>query len=138
MLQEGGEVLLETITKILRASIVLKHIPAPWRGTTVDFITKAGRNGHTKAKDFRPISLTSFLLKTLKRLVDRYLKKTVLKLHLLAPSQYDYVENKSTDIALHHLVGGAERRYVVRVFLDIESASDSTSMEHMKTALISR
>ena len=42
------------------------------------FIPKLGRNSCNGPGDYRPISLTSFLLKTMKRLVDRYLKDKAL------------------------------------------------------------
>ena len=38
------------------------------------FIPKPGRNAYRGPRDYRPISLTSFLLKTMERLVDRYLR----------------------------------------------------------------
>jgi len=44
---------------------------------------------------FRPISLTSFLLKALEWLVDRYLKE--------GSHRYAYQSGKSTETALHQL-----------------------------------
>ncbi|XP_020297157.1 uncharacterized protein LOC109861770 [Pseudomyrmex gracilis] len=108
LLQKGLAVLIGPLTKIFRASIALKHVPQAWGGIRVIFIPKPGRNGHIAAKDFRPINLTSFVLKTLERLVNRYLKIGPLLVHLLSPAQYAYREGRSTDTALHHLVGGVE------------------------------
>jgi hypothetical protein len=79
------------------------------------------------AKSFRPISLTSFLLKTIERLVDLHIKEGLLKA---------YLKGKSTETTLHDLVykiGGslAQKEFAFGVFLDVERASDSTSFESM-------
>jgi len=97
LLREGLSVLLGPLTRVLRASIALRCIPRAWSGVKIVFIPKPGRNGHILAKDFRPISLTSFILKTLERLVDRFLKNGPLLSRALAPSQYAYREGRSTD-----------------------------------------
>jgi len=129
LLQKGLDILLHPILKVMRASFALRYAPVAWRGTRVVFIPKPGRNGHIKAKDFRPISLSSFILKSMERLVDRYLKKNSLLLHPLESSQYAYREGRSTDTALHHLVGQVETQleakdYALGIFLDIEGAFD--------------
>jgi hypothetical protein len=100
-----------------------------------------GKNGNIYAKDFRPIRLTSFLLKTLEILVDRFLKTGPLVKHSLAASQYAYTESKSTETALHHLVSRVERalgakEYATEAFLDIEGAFNSTSNVAIKQAMI--
>jgi hypothetical protein len=93
------------------------------------------------AKDFRPISLTSFLLETLERLVGRYLKKGPRAQYTLAASQYAYREGRSTETALHHVVSRVERQlevkeYATGAFLVIEGAFDSTSIGTIKQAMI--
>ncbi|XP_020298130.1 uncharacterized protein LOC109862474 [Pseudomyrmex gracilis] len=140
LLQEGLAVLIGPLTKIFRASIALRHVPQAWSGTRVVFIPKPGRNGHITAKNFRPISITSFVLKTLERLVDKYLKTGPLLVHPLSPAHYAYREGRSTDTALHHLVGGVEvqleaKGYALGVFLDIEGAFDSTSYDVIREAM---
>ena len=46
--------------------------PAIWGQVKVVFISKPGSYSFSGPSDFRPISLTSFLLKTMDRLVDRF------------------------------------------------------------------
>jgi hypothetical protein len=94
------------LTKVFRAGIVLRYVPQALRAPKVVFIPKPYENGLVKARDFRPISLTSFLLKTL--LVDMFLEKGPLIKHTLAASQYAYREDRSTETALHHLVSKVE------------------------------
>ena len=44
------------------------YTPQIWRQSKVIFIPKLGKDDYSKAKSFRPISLTPFLFKTLERL----------------------------------------------------------------------
>ena len=132
LLQKGLDILLHPIVKIMKANIALRYTPEAWKSTRDVFIPKPRRNGYIKAKDFRPISFSSIILKTMERLVDRYLKENSIHLHFLESSQYAYREGRSTNTALHHLVGQVETQleakdYALRVFLDIEGAFDSTS-----------
>ena len=80
---------------------------------------------HTHSKALRPISLTSFLLKELEKLVDRYLRSETLVDFPLHPRQHAYEAGKSTESALHQLVERVERaleakQYSLGVFFDIE------------------
>jgi hypothetical protein len=59
------------------------------------FIPKPGRNTYCGPRDYRPISLTSFLLKTMERLVDRYLRDEALAIVPLHPNQHAYQAGKS-------------------------------------------
>jgi predicted ABC-type ATPase len=75
---------------------------------------------------FRPISLTSFLLKTMERLVDRFLRDEILALWPLHPNQHAYQAGKSVETALHQLVIRVEKaldqqEIALGVFLDIDS-----------------
>jgi hypothetical protein len=93
-------------------------------------------------KDFRPISLTNFLLKILERLVDMFLKTGPLLKHPLAASQYAYREGSSTETALHHQVCRVEKHLEAKkirycgLFLYIERAFCSTSNITIKQAMI--
>jgi len=68
-----------------------------------------GRNTYSGPRDYRPISLTSFLLKTMERLVDRYLRDEALAIVPLHPNQHAYQAGKSVETALHWLVVRAEK-----------------------------
>jgi hypothetical protein len=54
------------------------------------FKPKPGRNSYSGPRDYRPISLTSFLLKTMERLVDWYLRDETLALVPLHSNQHAY------------------------------------------------
>ena len=76
-----------------------------WRVARVAFIPKPGK---TTAKSFRPISLTSFLLKGLEKLVDRYLRDRPMLTLPIHPRQHAYQARTSTESARYQLVGRIE------------------------------
>jgi hypothetical protein len=59
-----------------------------WLQVKVVFIPKHGRSSYCGLKDFRLISLTSFLLKTVEMLEDRFLKDEILASKPLHPNQH--------------------------------------------------
>uniref|UniRef100_A0A6V7LAJ9 RNase H type-1 domain-containing protein n=1 Tax=Bracon brevicornis TaxID=1563983 RepID=A0A6V7LAJ9_9HYME len=140
LLQEGGSALRSRLLGILRASVALGYISEAWRKVRVVFIPNPGKNCYDTAKAFRPICLSSFLLKTLERLFDRHLKENELMLHPLHTARHAYQEGKSTETALHTLVGKIERRIQAKeaslcVFIDIEGAFDNTNFNVIEAAL---
>jgi len=74
LLQEEQGVLIPYLVKIFRACQATDSVPAIWHQVKVVFIPKPSRDSCGIPKDFRPISLASFLLKTTERLVDRFLR----------------------------------------------------------------
>jgi len=79
-------------------------------------------------------------LKTLKKLVESFIKTGPLAHKPLSLCQYAYKEGRSTDTVLHHLVGSIETQlrakgYALGVFLDIEGAFDSTSYPVIEKAM---
>lgn len=54
---------------MFNASLLLGYIPKSWRQVRVVFIPKANKNDKTSPKSFRPISLTSIILKIMEKLL---------------------------------------------------------------------
>ena len=107
----------------------------------VVFIPKPGRNSYSEPRDYRPISLTWFLLKTLERLLDRYLRDEALALVPLHSKQHAYQAGKSVETAVLQLVVQVEKalnqqEMALGVFLDIERAFNNTCYDTMCDALI--
>jgi hypothetical protein len=69
LLQQGVEHLVPHLCRIFRACTAYGFIPTAWRQIKVTFIPKPGKLDYTEAKTYRPISLSSFLLKTMEKLV---------------------------------------------------------------------
>ena len=79
------------------------------------FIPKAGRALLGSVKDFRPISLTSFILKLLERLTDRYLREVSFVETPLRKEQH--AAEVVTEIEK-----GIKSGFALTVLLDIEGA----------------
>jgi hypothetical protein len=88
---------------LLRASLALGYIPMSWRHTRVVFIPKPGKP-LSQAKSLRPISLVSFVLKTLEKILDRHIRDGVLVEKPLHQNQCAYRAVMSTETALFHVV----------------------------------
>jgi len=109
LLQEGWEILMPYLIRIFHACLATGYVPTSWRQAKVVFIPNPGRSSYFGSRDFRPITLTLFLLKTMERLVDRFLRDETLALLLLHPIQHAYQAGKSVETALHQLVVWVEK-----------------------------
>lgn len=139
MLQQSIERTWQWLAAILEASFRLGHISIKWRKVNVVFIPKAGKMCHNTAKDFRPISLSSFMLKTAERLID-YEVRSHLNMDLLASTQHAYWKGRSTETALHSVVSAIEdtlekKEFALAAFLDIEGAFNNVTTEAIMNAL---
>lgn len=126
---------------IYRSTLDLSYMPERWRKVKVIFIPKPGKSDYTSPKSFRPISLTSFFLKGLERLIDRYLKESFVDKPFTG--QHAFLEGKKTEYALHELVSRLEstlenRESALCTFMDIEGAFDNVSFEAIGKALRER
>jgi hypothetical protein len=83
LLQQGREILIPHLIKIFRACLTTIFVPTAWRQVKVVFIPKPGTSSYCGPKEFRPMSLTSFLLMTLERMVDRFLRDEVFVIRRL-------------------------------------------------------
>ena len=95
------------------------------------FIPKAGKTNHSKAKDYRPISLSSFMLKTFERLLDHHIRSKFNK-NNISYSQHAYLKGKSCETALHEVVLEVEsalqcNQYTLAAFLDIQGAFNNVT-----------
>jgi len=72
LLQEGQRVVDPYLVRIFCACLDTGNVPTIRLQVKVVFIPKANRNSCSGPRDFRCINLTSFLLKTMERLVDGF------------------------------------------------------------------
>jgi hypothetical protein len=89
---------------IFIACNALGYVPLSWRAVTIIFIPTPEHTTYVQANSFHPVSLTSFLLKTLKRLVGRYIPDGALVRYPLRLQEYAYKADRSIQTALHSLV----------------------------------
>ena len=143
MLQQAIDIIEDNIHNILRACIAYGYIPEAWRTSKAIFIPKPGKENYNEAKSFRPISLTSFMLKTLEKILDRELRDTTLKVNPINPNQHAYHIGKSTETALHALTTKIEKaignkEYALCTFFDIAGAFDNAPAKTITKALQTR
>jgi hypothetical protein len=67
------------LAHIFRVFLAYAYIPMAWRQVRVTFIPNPGKTDYTEAKAYGPISLLSFLSKTMEKLVDSHIRDGVLK-----------------------------------------------------------
>jgi ribonuclease HI len=124
---------------MFKASLKFGYIPTSWRGTYVTFIPKEGKTSYDKAKSFRPISLMSFILKVLEKLIDRNIRDKALGSKPIDKDQHAYQTGKDTNSAIHQLVTKIERTLAndgtsLTIFLDISGAFDNTEFSTIELA----
>lgn len=143
LLQKGLVLLVPHLVELYRASLLFGYHPKGWRLARVVFIPKLNKASYDLAKSWRPISLTSFLLKVGEKLVDRYLKRQYLVEYPLHVNQHAYQAGKSTETALHSLLTTVQdaldsNHYALACLLDIQGAFDNAQFEDIRRALQKR
>lgn len=143
LLKQGIDLIAHHLMSIFTSFVAMGYVPKLWEKVRVAFISKPGRTTHIKVKDYRPISLASFLLKTLERLVDFYVRDQVLRKYPLHANQHAYQTGKSTDTALHQLTRKVEDmlgngKIALGCFMDVEGAFDNTKFEVIERAMTER
>ena len=129
MLHHAGDWIVPAMGRIFEASVAMGYVPKAWRAAEVVFIPKAGRRDYSTPKSFRPISLTSFMMKALERIIDRYLTEEILIGAPLHSNQHAYRKGLSTETALHSALyriekANSEGDGALALFFDVEGAFD--------------
>jgi len=99
----------------------------------VIFLPKPAKADYADPRSFRPITLSSFILKTLERLVLWHIQDTALRLSPLSRAQTGFRKGHSTELAITRLTHYVEearrlRSTVVGLFMDIKGAFDNVPM----------
>jgi hypothetical protein len=120
---------LSALTALLNFSWRFGVMPAAWRSANVMPLLKDATADRSSPTNFRPISLTSILIRFFERVVLRRLRPLLSK--RLASQQAGFRSNHSTYTHLHrlqHVIASAFRhnRYQSVIFLDVAKAFDST------------
>lgn len=141
--QEGIRALKGPLTALFKACLNLGYVPSRWRRARVVFLPKPGKDDYSSPKSYRPISLTSFLLKGLERLVYWYLVENPLEGRVFHQYQFAYRPGRSTVDALHTIVTRLEKalfnkEVAIAAFLDIEGAFNNARVSSMVSAVLGR
>ena len=79
-----------------------------WKVGTDIFLLKPGKESYFETKSFRMITLTSFRLKWLERLILHHINEDNNAQAKLSASQYGFRADVSTETALHEFVHRVE------------------------------
>jgi hypothetical protein len=141
LLQKAGETILPALTKIFRASYAWGILPETWTRVRVVYIPKQGNRDKTDPKSYRPISLTSFLLKAMEKVLNYHIREGALQRMPLHTKQHAYQKGKSTETALLDLVNNLgkaleDKEVALGAFLDVVGAFDNAPLWVIVEALI--
>ena len=111
-----------------------------WKEGTVIFFPKPGKESYYEAQSFRMITLTSFQLKLLERLVLYHINEDNNVQAKLSASQYGFRAGVSTETALHEFLRRVEhclgrKKPALFIFLDIVGAFDNVTFRSFVAAL---
>ena len=129
---------IDQLVLVYKACIALEYTPTPWKVSKVIFIPKPGKDSYDKAKSFRPISLSNYLLKGLEKLCVWKMEEGMTPIH---KSQHGFQRGKSTESALSKTVNVIEKymsqgKHCIGVFLDIQGAFDTIQPNYIRTKLL--
>jgi hypothetical protein len=118
------KVLLILFNKCLEENV----LPDEWKESIIKMIDKKA-DDKSNPKNWRPISITSCIMRLLERLILRRLQSHLDKEKILITSQSGFRKNRSTKDNLVYLVQKSKEsfnrgRNVLAIFFDIEAAFD--------------
>ena len=128
----------EALLEQFRASIAFSFLPSKWLDIETIYINKPGKPDKESPKTYRPIGLSSGLLKLCERLINWRLKTTILKEGI--PKQHAFTLNRSTETAISELVHLLEKAKYCKlkalvVSVDIQGAFDNIPFHVITEAL---
>ena len=121
-----------------RASVKLSFIPPAWLNLKAIYIKKGGNRESNNPKSYRPIGLSSTILKLNERLINWRLKSTVLSTGI--PHQHAFTLGLSTETAISELVNFLEKakysgQMAMVLSIDIQGAFDTVPFDVIRDSL---
>ncbi len=132
------------IARIYDNCLKFSYTPLEWRAMKVVFIPKPGKDDYSIPKSYRPITLASYLVKGLEKVVKYHIQSKIEKKLV---NQFAFTKGKSVDTAISKVIDELEyaqlnSRIGAAVMLDIEGAFDrvpfKTIRKSMKRAKLPR
>ncbi|XDV25563.1 hypothetical protein PO909_029463 [Leuciscus waleckii] len=124
VLQICSEQLSLIFCQLFQKSLFTHYIPKAWRSSLIVPVPKVARPADLN--DYRPVALTSIVVKSLERIVLRHILNDVQC--NIDPLQFAYRNKRSTDDALLYMLHNIychldkPKRYVRVLFIDFSSA----------------
>ena len=123
-----GELALNVIEKLFNLS--LQQGKWVWNTASVIFLRKSGKKSYRIPGAYRPICITSYIGKTLEKIIAARLYAFLIKNNLYDPTQEGFTVNRNTIRYLNRLhleikADLALNKTVIALFADMEKAFDS-------------
>jgi len=139
-LQKVVEIIPNQICSLMRQCLSVGYVPLKWRQSRVIFLPKPGKPDYSKPNSWRPISLTSFFLKTLERLIDKRIRTHEMCNYLVSNNQFAYLPGVSTETAISRFVGYVEKcrhnkEPVMAALADISGAFNNITVHSIERSL---
>ena len=130
LLGNAGEELKMAICRLFQRSWNEAVVPSKWKVAEVKFLRKNGKSSYHVPGSYRPISLTSYLCKSMERIVTHRLYGFAEHFNLIDKEQEEFRRFRGTVDALLRLTqdiidGFNKKESTAALFIDIEKAYDS-------------
>jgi len=140
ILKETAASISTPLTIIFNQSLDTGQVPADWKIAEVTPIFKKGDK--TLVKNYRPISLTSIVCKTLEKVVRQQLMQHMTENTLIAPEQHGFLEGRScTTNLLSTMEKWTEAldqgQPMDAIYLDFAKAFDTVPHQRLSRKLLS-
>ena len=140
VLKHLGDKALERLTNLFKVSYAMGYVPQAWRRAKVIFLPKPGRKDYSQPWAFRPITLSSFLVKTMERVILWHITKEHLVQDPLSDNQHAFRSGRSTETALTDMVAEVEKAlstqgFALATFLDIQGAFDNVGADAIERGM---
>ena len=127
------------LLNLIRTSLATGYIPSSWLEAEAIFIKKGGNRAANEPKSYRPIGLTSVILKLCERMVNWRLKDTVLSKGV--PRQHAFTIGLSTETAISEVTHFLEKAKLnglkaMILSIDVMGAFDTIPFDVIKQSLI--
>lgn len=124
LLKETALSLSKPLTKLFNLSIRTKTIPWEWKEGVISAIFKKGNKNHPG--NYRPVSLTSIICKTMETLVRNTIIEHMKQNNLFSNKQYGFISGRSTSLQLLEVLDQWTRA------LDEDNNVDCIYMDYQK------
>ena len=99
-LKKTSEAIIKPLMIILRKSLDRGEIPNIYKMAHVTPIHKGGKKSKLKPENYRPVSLTSHIMKIFERVIVTYIIQHLMEKQLFNKNQHGFIPGKSTQSQL--------------------------------------
>ena len=140
LIKSMAEVFVKPLTLIFQKSVSSGIVPSAWKEARITPIFKKGSKA--EPSNYRPVSLTSIVCKTLEKIVRKAILTHLTENHLLSDNQYGFQSGRSCSLQLLNVM---ERwtQYIENhqswdtVYLDLAKAFDKVAHQRLLRRLSS-